>query len=464
MSSMGHNFALVKAAIKDERQRTTALVRIEETTFLPAALEIVERPVSPTARVTGWLMMGGFAITVLWIALAQIDIVASAPGRIEPGGDIKLIQPAASGVVSAILVSDGDHVRAGQALVALDPTASAAGLEQARSAWQSAALDVARLRMVVSAVEGRGAGFATPAGVPVEMASIQQRLGRAQIAEIFAATSSYNAETSVAAAQRAQSAGEAQKAAESLPLLQQQLAANETLAEKGYVSKLRVIEMRRQVMAAERDRQIAQSGTGQAGARVAVAASGAAMSRAQARARVMTDLVRAEADESLTRGELVKAVQQASFQRLVSPVSGTVAQLALHTVGGTVEAGKPVMTIVPDGATPYVAVSIPDRDIGHVRKGQPVAVKLAAFPFTRYGMVPGQIESIAAAATDDEKLGSVYHARIRLKQSTILRDGERVPLTPGLSATADIVTGRRTILSYLISPIDEAVSEAARER
>jgi hemolysin D len=355
-------------------------------------------------------------------------------------------------------------VRAGQALVALDPTASAAGLEQARSAWQSAALDVARLRMVVSAVEGHGAGFAAPAGVPGEQAAMQQRLGRAQIAEIFAATSGYAAETSVAAAQRAQSAGEAQKATESLPLLQQQLAANEALAEKGYVSKLKVLEMRRQVMAAERDRQIANSGTGQAGARVAVAASGAAMSRAQARARVMADLVRAEADEALKRGELVKAEQQASFQRLTTPVAGIVTQLALHTVGGTVEAGKPVMMIVPEGATPYVAVAIPDRDIGHIRKGQPVSVKLAAFPFTRYGMVPGRIESISATATDDEKLGSVYHARIRLMQSTILRDGERVPLTPGLSATADIVTGRRTILSYMISPIDEAVSEAARER
>ncbi len=464
MSNMGHNFALVKAALKDDRARATALVKIDEATFLPAALEIVERPVSPTARLTGWLMLGGFALTALWVSFARLDVVASAPGRIEPGGETKLIQPAASGVVSAILVRDGDRVQAGQPLIALDPTASEAGLEQARSAWQQAALDVARLRMVVRAIEGHGAGFAPPAGVPAELASVQRRLGQAQIAEIFAATAGYSAQTSAAAAQRAQSAGEAQKVRESLPLLQQQLAANEKLAEKGYVSKLKVLELQRQMLAAQRDQQIAAAGAGQAGAQLAATASGATMSRAQAKARIMGDLVRAEADEALKRGELIKAEQQAQFQRITSPVSGTVAQLALHTVGGTVEAGKPIMMVVPDGARPYVAVSIPDRDIGHVRKGQAVAVKLAAFPFTRYGTVPGRIESISATAVEDEKLGTVYRARIRLDRATILRDGEQVPLTPGLSATADVVTGERTILSYMISPIDEAVREAARER
>jgi hemolysin D len=464
MSNMNQNFALVKAAVREDRQRTTALVRIEESTFLPAALEIVERPVSPTARVTGRLLMSGFVLTAAWVTLARIDVVASAPGRVEPGGDVKLVQPAASGIVNDIFVHDGDHVREGQPLIGLDPTASAAGLEQARTAWQSAALDVARLRMVVSAIEGRGRAFNPPAGVPAELASVQQRLGNAQISEVFAASSGYSAQTSVAVAQRAQSAGEAMKASESLPLLQQQLAANEALAEKGYVSKLRVLEMRRQVMAASRDRQIAASGAGQAGAQVAAADSSAAMSRAQSRARIMTDLVRAEGDEALKRADLVKAEQQARFQQIVAPASGIVGQIALHTIGGLVEAGKPVMTIVPDGAIPYVAISIPDREIAHVRAGQAVAVKLAAFPFTRYGTIPGRIEKISATTVDDEKLGPVYHARVRLLSPTILRDGVRVPITPGLSATADIVTGRRTILSYLVSPIDEAVSEAARER
>jgi hemolysin D len=464
MSDINHNFALVKAALKDERSRASSLVKIEEATFLPAALEIVERPVSPTARLTGWLMLGGFAATALWAGFAHLDVVASAPGRIEPGGETKLVQPAASGVVSAILVRDGDRVAAGQPLIALDPTASQAGFEQARAAWQQAALDVARLRMVVRAIDGHGPGFAPPPGVPAELVSVQHRLGQAQIAEIFAATAGYAAQTSAAAAQRAQSGAEAMKMRESLPLLQQQLAANQKLAEKGYVSKLKVLEMQRQLLGAQRDQQIAAAGAGQAGAQLAATASGASMSRAQAKARIMGDLVRAEADEALKRGELVKAEQQAKFQRITSPVAGTVAQLAVHTVGGTVEAGKPIMLVVPDGARPYVAVSIPDRDIGHIRRGQAVAVKLAAFPFTRYGTVPGRIDSIAATAVEDDKLGTVYHARIRLDSATILRDGERVPLTPGLSATADIVTGKRTILSYLMSPIDEAVSEAARER
>ncbi len=464
MSAMGRNLAIVKTALADERSRALSRLQVEEASFLPAALEIVERPVSPTARVTGWLMLAGFVAAAAWVSLAEVDIVASAPGRIEPGGDIKLVQPAASGVVSAILVRDGDHVTAGQALLALDPTASIAGAQQARALWESAALDVARLRMVVGAIEGRGVGFAAPEGASAEAARIQQQLGRAQIAEVMAASSAYAAETSAAAAQRAGAAGEAMKIGESLPLLDKQLAANEALAEKGYVSKLRVLEMRRQLLAAQRDRQIAMSGSSQAGARVSAAASSAAMSRAQAKARLMAELVRAEADEALKRGDLVKAEQQASFHRITAPASGIVAQLSTHTVGGTIEAGKPVMTIVPDGATPYVSIAIADRDIGNIRKGQGVAVKLAAFPFTRYGTVPGRIENIAPSSVEDEKMGAVYRARVRLLQPHIVRDGVKVPLTPGLSAEADIITGKRTLLSYLVSPIDEAVSEAARER
>jgi hemolysin D len=464
MNMMSRQLTVVRSALAEDRARVSSLVRIEESDFLPAALEITEKPVSPTARATGWVLMIGLAFTIPWMIFSKVDIVASAQGKLAPSGSVKLVQPAEPGVVRSILVEDGQRVVAGQPLVELDPTETTASVEQARKAWETAALDVARLRAVVSALDGRGLVFATPTGIAPELANTQYQLARAQLTEIQASSSGYSAEIRAAEAARAQAAGEARKLDETLPLMNQQLQANEALAEKGYVSKLRVIEMRRQQLAVARDRDIAVSSSSRAGAQLASAGSGAAVSRAQARARILTDLLRAESEEKLRREELVKGEQRVQFRQLTAPVSGTVAQLAVHTIGGVVEAAKPVMIVVPDGDTLVADVLIPNRDVGYLRKGQTVAIKLDAFPFTRHGTVPGKIETIASDAVEDDKIGPAYRVRVKLMRSYVTRDGEKINLTPGLSATADIQTGKRSIMSYLISPIDKATNEAARER
>lgn len=125
---------------------------------------------------------------------------------------------------------------------------------------------------------------------------------------------------------------------------------------------------------------------------------------------------------------------------------------------------KPIMVVVPAGGMLVLEARVLNRDAGFVREGQRVAVKLEAFPFTRYGTIPGTIESVSSDAVEDEKLGLVYTVRVALSSNSIERGDARVSLTPGMAATADIKTGRRSILSYLISPIDEARLEAGRER
>jgi hemolysin D len=167
---------------------------------------------------------------------------------------------------------------------------------------------------------------------------------------------------------------------------------------------------------------------------------------------------------SLRREELVKSTQRSSLQRLTAPVDGTIAQLAVHTVGGVVEAAKPIIVVVPSGNSLIVEAKVLNKDMGFVSVGQSVAVKLEAFPFTRFGTVPGTITSIGSDAVEDEKLGLVYTVRVKLARSTIKWGDTTVALTPGMAATADIKTGQRSILSYLVSPIDEARLNAGRER
>jgi HlyD family type I secretion membrane fusion protein len=166
----------------------------------------------------------------------------------------------------------------------------------------------------------------------------------------------------------------------------------------------------------------------------------------------------------LRREELVKASRRSTFQRLVSPVDGTVAQLSLHTVGGIVDVGKPLMVIVPAKGQLVAEVKMLNKDVGFVRTGQDVAVKVAAFPFTRFGVVSGRVETISTDAIPDEKLGLVYVARVALDRTWRTRDGGEISLIPGMEVTADIRTGRRSIASYLISPLQATAAEAGRER
>jgi len=464
MNAITRHWDVVKVALADEKARAHGLVRTEELSFLPAAMEIVERPVSPTARATTWVSLVLMLLTILWLTFGRIDVVASAQGRLIPADNVKLIQPADAGVVRSILVHDGQRVRRGQPLIELDPTMSTAEATQAQRALETAELDAARGRAILSALDGHGLRFAAPAGTSVEIAAVQTALARAQLADIVATAQTHAADRQAAVAARGEARVQATKLNETLPLLDEQIAANEQLLAKGFVSKLKVIEMRRQRLSAARDRDIALQTSSRASAQMASAGSGMAQSAAEARVHVLSDLAKAESEVRLRREELTKARQKSSLQRLLSPVDGIVAQLAVHTIGGVVEAAKPVMVVVPSGGTLIAEVKVLNKDAGFVRAGQPAAIKLEAFPFTRYGTVPGRIESISSDAVEDEKLGLVYTARVLLGRETLLRDASMVPLTAGMAVTADLQTGRRSILSYLVSPIDEARLQAGRER
>lgn len=173
------------------------------------------------------------------------------------------------------------------------------------------------------------------------------------------------------------------------------------------------------------------------------------------RAEVLGDLAKATSDATLRREELTKATSRPGLRELLSPVHGTVTGLTAHTIGGVVEPTKPVMVIVPTGSNLVIEARLSNRERGFVQIGQEVAVKLEAFPFTRFGTVPGTIMSIGSDAVEDEKLGLVYPVRVKLLRATMLRGDGVAPVTPGMVATADIMTGRRSIMSYLVSPIDE---------
>ena len=322
MNALTTQWSLITTVLKEERAREAGRLRIDDAAFLPAALEVIERPVSPTARLSAKVLLIGMGVLVLWLTFGRTDIVASANGRIVPTGAVQLVQPSEAGVVRRILVHDGDHVTKGQVLVLLDPTISSAEAMQAAKAYEAVAFEVARTRTVVDALDGKGFAFIPPDGADAATIATQASLARAKLADIYATIHAQVAGGAVASADIAAAQAEAAKLRETLPLLDQQIDANEQMLAKGYVSKLKVIDMRRQRIAQARDYDAAMQSIRRASAQAGGAASNATKVRADMRTALLEQLVKASADMRLRREEMVKTRQRSTLQALRAPVSG----------------------------------------------------------------------------------------------------------------------------------------------
>jgi hemolysin D len=464
MSGISHHWDVWKEAIRADRKQNKGKVKSHESDFLPAALEVAERPVSPTGRIVTWVLLVGLVITILWTVFGRVDVVASAPGSVILTGNVKVVQSPGTGVVRAIHVRNGDKVKKGQPLLDLDPTIVGADLAAAQKALANAELEIARNRAIANALSGRGLRFVAPPGTPPEIADTQRRLIAAQIAEIEATTASLANARSSALADAQAAEATARRLADTVPMLDRQIERMTRLDQRGYAPGQRLIELERQRRAEAGDREVALAQIERGRAEARKLDQQVAQTREQARRAALAELAEAEAEAIQRREEVTKATQMNRFQRLVAPVDGTVQQLEVHTIGGVVEAAKPLMTVVPASGALEVQAKMLNKDVGFVREGQDVAVKLEAFPFTRFGTVPGKVRSMSRDAVQDKDLGLVYVVTVVLDRDYVEVGGSQQRLTPGLAATVDVKTGSRRIISYLLSPLQTTVSQAGKEQ
>lgn len=464
MSGWRHHWDVLKEALRADREQRKGFLPSAESDFLPAALEVIERPVSPTARVATWVLLIGLVATCAWTIFGRVDVVASAPGTLIPTGRVKLVQSPGAGVVRAIYVRNGDVVKKGQPLLDLDPTLAGADLAQAEKALAAAELDMARNRAIADALSGRGLNFIAPVGTPPGVADTQRRLIAAQLAEIDATSASLAAARSSSLSDANAGRAQVSKLTDTVPILDRQIANMNRLDAKGYAPGLRLLELQRQRRQEVGERDVAATQISRGLSEARKLEQQIRETREQARRTALTDLAKAEADAILRREEVTKARQKSQFQRIIAPADGTIQQLEVNTVGGVIEATKPLMTLVPNQGGVEVEARILNKDVGFIRVGQEASVKLEAFPFTRYGSVPGRVRSISRDAVQDKELGLVYVATIILDRSYVDTDGRRMILSPGLAATVDVRTGSRRIISYLISPLQTSISQAGRER
>ncbi|WP_199554651.1 HlyD family type I secretion periplasmic adaptor subunit [Sandaracinobacteroides hominis] len=289
----------------------------------------------------------------------------------------------------------------------------------------------------------------------------QKLLIQTRLAELGAKTATLREQASEAKVVEGGAQAEVSRLSDTLPYLTERVEKRRQLAEKGFSSKLGQLELEQQKIDHERQIAIQQQNMARARANMAGVNQQIAMARAEAVREVLADLAKAEADARLAREELTKATQRQSQQVVRSPIDGVVQQLAIYSEGAVLKAADPILVVVPDSGELIVEAQVLNRDAGFVDVGQPVTVKLEAFPFTRYGTLEGKLAWISRDAIQDEKLGPVYAARVTVQPPP---RGSAIEVTPGLAASAEIRTDTRRVIDYLLSPLERAVTEAGRER
>lgn len=462
-----------------------------EREFLPAALEIIDTPPSPVGRAVGLGIILMAVAALVWACVGQVDIIATASGRIVAQGKTKVIQPVETGMVSAIRVADGDHVKAGDVLIELDGTQAGADRDRYTRDLLQARLDLARLNGLAAQITSH-AEIAEPRLVdpPKEANATDLALAQAAMTAQMEQQGAKIADLDQQIAGKQSEAAEAdatiEKLQASLPMVQAQEEVRRDLKDKEYGNKLawyqanqQLIEQTHEIMVQNQHKRTAEAAERALNQQRAATA-------AEYQVNTLQDLDNARAQVSELRAELTKAEDHLRESTLTAPISGTVQQLAVHTIDGVVTPAEALMSIVPDHDKLVVEAMVQNKDVGFVHAGQSARVKIDTFNFTRYGLIDGIVldvthDAVIQGNTDkkmpkigglessdgadqDSEQAPAYVTHIALEADSIATEAGTTKLEPGMQVAAEIQTGRRHVIEYLLSPIARLIDESMRER
>jgi len=450
------------------------MMNADPADFAPPLLRIQDKPPAPLAGWTLRVLAGLLFSVFLWAALGPLDIVAVADGKLVPSGYLKIVQPAEQGIVREILVREGEQVAEGQVLIRMDSVLTAADVKAVQAEYHNRRLALRRIDAQLA-----GKPLARGQGDPAELyAQVQAQYA----ANVRAYESALAQERSLLEKSKHDLEGARQtkaKLEQVLPHYVEQEKAFEKLSKDGFAGRIMYTDKRRERIEKEQDLRAQESIIRSNLALIAQSEQKIAQIGADYRRSLQTERVEVAAQFEKASQELAKQEHRHQLLELRAPQAGTVKDLATHTTGTVTMPGTILMTLVPKGEQLIAEVWVSNQDVGFVRAGQEVKLKLAAFQFTKYGMVEGSVRQVSADATEapsantrsdaltgrDRPMGPLaYRALVELKAQSLESEGARHLLAPGMQVAAEINLGTRTVLEYLLSPVRKAFHEAGRER
>jgi adhesin transport system membrane fusion protein len=390
----------------------------------------------------------GFAIFILWAMLAKVDEVTAGQGKVIPSSKVQLIQSPEPATVQELLVRSGQRVRRGQLLAMLDNPESRQVLAETE------ALQARSARL---AAEGSGGSSQSLEGEEATLSAVRRQALSSRVAALGAS-----------AEQRRREAAEANATINSLQsslaLAQKQVEMMEPLAAKNIVPQTELMDARRDVIDLQGRIAAAREQAARANAAVGEALSQANEARFTFRQEALNE--RSQVQQKIAVNEQsMRGQGQLGRMELRSPVDGVVKDVQVTTIGGFVQAGEKVMEVVPMGDKLLVETRVKPSDIAFIKVGDKALVKVTAYDFSTYGGLDGRVVEVSADSIYDEVEREAYFIVIvETDRAYLAKAGQQLPITPGMMTDTQIITGRKSVLSYLLKPVLKARSDALRER
>ena len=420
-----------------------------------------------------YLVLALFLILVVWSIFGKLDIIASAEGRLVPKSYVKIVQPADAGIVKEILVKEGEAVKAGQILMRMDT-------KLAKADEQTVATELALKSLQLRRIDAEltGQPLIRKPGEPEDLLRQVEAQYRDHQQSYRDALS--QARDALEKAQRDYDAGKEilTKLRDVTPILKAQADSYAGMGKDGYVPQVTVQDKQRDYLEKAQDLRAQESTVQSLKAAIEQSSAQLAEVTSKYRSELQNERIDAESQYRKLQQEGVKQEYKTSLFELRAPQAGIVKDLATHTIGTVVSPGTVLLSIVPEHEPLVAEVMIKNDDVGFVFPQQKVKIKLLAYPFEKYGMLDGEVINIDPDASsmgpqqnasknlskDSSTPSLTYKALISLSSQVLNAQGEKLKIVPGMQVIAEINQGQRSVMEYLLSPVQKTLHDSGRER
>lgn len=430
--------------------------------FLPATLEVLERPPAPYMQTTVLLIILLATAAIIWASFSDIDIVVNASGQAIPKDKVKVVQPLDSGIVTAIHVRDGQQVRQGDVLVSMNNTENLADINALKQELNKTTLTLLRLE---AELQENIALFQPSAEAEKEAVVLHRRLLEQSMSAQKERLSTLDREIERCRAEGESHQANLRRLEETLPLIEELFKKKRALAERKLLSDSELLQAQVELTSTVHNLESTKSQVREAATKIMRSREEKRLAETVYRRDLLSQATEARGNRQNLEEQLTKALAKRDQFELRAPVDGVVQQLAINTVGGVVTPAQPLLVIVPLEGGLVIEAKVLNKDIGFVAQAQNVSVKVTAYPFTQYGDLAGTIDWVASDAVVDQQLGPYYPIRVAVEKYQLPSavNGRRGALSPGMAITADIKVGKRKVIEYFLGPIMRYKDQSLRE-
>ena len=423
--------------------------------FKPLLIEIEDKPLNPLGRIILCLVLAIMVFATAWLILAKVDVVVSARGKVIPSGEIKILKPLESGVVSKIFVKESDKVKKGDILIQIDPTVTDASLSSKQDDLAVINSDVALLEALINESNLSKDELNKLNSYQISLYNSQK--------QILASTYESN-KAKLNSAKLDIKANESEVNRLSLLLGKEEEAKTRLQKVLDLIAKKEYEEVSKNIINLKEQKDIALYRLKESNKKLEEIIE----ENEKAIKTIKSSWIETSLNKEKEKRELSAQINAILFsnktQQIKSPVDGFVGKLLTHTEGGVVSPNDNLISIVPSDAPLIIKANVLNKDIGFLKLGQEVAVKIDTFSFQKYGLLYGNIIEISKDAIEDEKLGLIYEIKIKPKSLDIKVDGEIKRLEIGMSVIAEVKTGKRRVIELFIYPIIKYMDEGLSVR